>query len=44
MNIRWIKATYYFIAKNKKDKDIKFIFQNNESKLYIQGYFSNINF
>ena len=38
------KATYYFIAENKKDKDIKFIFQNNESKLFIQGHFSNINF
>jgi len=38
------KATYYFIKQNRQDENIKFNFYNNESKLFIQGEFKNVNF
>ena len=37
-------ATYYFVKKNIKNRDIKFLFKNSKSKLYIQGNFLNVNF
>ncbi len=38
------KATYYFIQKNISYKNLKFIFQNSEAKIFIQGNFKNVNF
>ena len=38
------KATYFFIAENYSNKDLEFIFQNSQSKLFIQGNFVNVNF
>ncbi len=38
------KGTYYFIRQNENDKNLKFIFQNSEAKLFIQGNFENVNF
>jgi hypothetical protein len=38
------KGTYYFIQKNISDKKLKFIFQNSEAKIFIQGNFKNVNF
>ena len=38
------KGTYYFVKKNISDKNLKFIFQNSESKIFIQGNFNNVNF
>ena len=37
-------ATYHFVGANKKNQDIKFIFKNNKSRLFIQGDFKNVNF
>ena len=37
-------ATYYFVKANINNQDLKFIFKNSESKLFIQGNFTNINF
>lgn len=38
------KGTYYFIEQDKKDESYKFIFQNSEAKLFIQGNFENVIF
>ena len=38
------KATYYFINKDKKNKNLKFDFINSEAKLFIHGNFENVNF
>ena len=37
-------ATYHFVKVNKNNQDIKFIFKNNKSRLFIQGDFKNVNF
>lgn len=37
-------ATYYFVKENMNNQDLRFIFKNNDSKLFIQGNFTNINF
>ena len=38
------KGTYYFVKKNISGEDLKFIFQNSEAKIFIQGNFNNVNF
>ena len=38
------KGTYYFVKKDISDENLKFIFQNSESKIFIQGNFNNVNF
>ena len=39
------KATYYLVNADYKDNDVlKFIFQNEDSRLFIQGKFKNTNF
>jgi len=37
-------ATYHYVAVNKKNQKLKFIFKNNKSKLFIQGNFKDVNF
>ena len=37
-------ATYHFVKTEKSNQDLKFIFRNNKSKLFIQGNFDNVNF
>ncbi len=38
------KGTYYFIQKNINGENLKFIFENSEAKIFIQGNFKNVNF
>ena len=38
------KGTYYFVKKNISNENLKFIFQNSEAKVFIQGNFNNVNF
>ena len=38
------KGTYYFVQKNISNENLKFIFQNSEAKIFIQGNFNNVNF
>ncbi len=38
------KGTYFFVVQNYSNKDLEFIFQNSQSKLFIQGIFKNVNF
>ena len=38
------KATYIFTEKIYKKKNLKFVFKNDESKLFIQGNFFDVNF
>ena len=38
------KGTYYYIQKDISNENLKFIFQNSEAKIFIQGNFNNVNF
>ena len=38
------KGTYYFVEQNISNENLKFIFQNSEAKIFIQGNFKNVNF
>ncbi len=38
------KGTYYFVEKNINNENLKFVFQNSEAKIFIQGDFKNVNF
>ena len=37
-------ATYHYVVANKNNQNLKFIFKNNKSKLFIQGNFKDVNF
>ena len=37
-------ATYHFVKANISKQDLKFIFKNKKSKLFIQGNFEDVNF
>tara|TARA_X000001036_G_scaffold52576_1_gene42061 strand:+ start:1167 stop:3296 length:2130 start_codon:yes stop_codon:yes gene_type:complete len=37
-------ATYHYVVENKNNQNLKFIFKNNKSRLFIQGNFKDVNF